>query len=414
MAKDKKTKLLEDLIKNPSGNADELKKLGLDSAKLAPSLQSAKQILEDPDGADRPAQFATLEFPVKLALLGLLGQEGAGGFLARLQRDEKDKLVSKAIAQAIHLVRAQGVNVKDMREKKAVKFDFAAEGMPDSYLSPIDTEGNRLVLLARVSPAGRLNVFHAVCGDTQGLTNFEGLALTRASYRKFIQMAEAQMGVPLAKVGSDWAAWLISEAGRTSSKNGLPTPPAFEEAKTMIEPPVAKPPHPLEAALAGDALGDDLVAKGADLHGLAQCAFWVPDEKTLETLSERVKEADESKIAVGEEQKRDLRLRAAKEIRESFWTKENRALWARRLEDTAHVLAVTGSKEEAKIAAASSKALDSSKDTEQIPFATELFDKIVKHAGALQRAHSHEGHVHEGVGEAMHAAAAEDEPAAKP
>lgn len=414
MAKDKKTKLLEESIKNPaSANADELKKFGLDLAKVKPSLETAKEILEDPDGADRGAQFAKLDFPVKLALLGLLGQEGAGGFLARLQKDEKDKAVSKAIAQAIHLVRAQGVNVKDMREKGGIKFDFASEGIPDSYLSAIDTEGNRLVLLARVSPVGRLNVFHAVCGDTQGLTNFEGLGLTRAAYRRFIQMAEAQMGVPLAKVSSDWAAWLIAEAARVSVKNGLPTPPAYEDAKTMIEPPATAPAHPVKSALSESDLEDEHVSKGAELHQLPQCAFWVPDEATLETLSEKVKEADESKVAVGEDQKKDLRLRAAKELREKFWTKENRSLWARRLEDTAHVLAVTGSVEEGKIAWASARALESSKDAETIPFATELFDKIVKHAGALQRAHSHEGHVHEGVGNAMHAAAAEDEAGAE-
>ena len=42
-----------------------------------------------------------------------------------------------------------------------------------SYVSPLDTEGNRLVLLARVTPQGRLNVFHVVVGDLTGLSNFE-------------------------------------------------------------------------------------------------------------------------------------------------------------------------------------------------------------------------------------------------
>ena len=253
MAKDKKTTLLEALIKNPgeaTAKADELKKFGFDAAQVAASVKVAKGILDDPDGADRVKEFATLAFAVKLALLELLSEEGAGAVLARLQKEEKDKAVGKAIAKAIHGVRSQGQNVADIREKKTIKFDFgASEGAPDSFVSALDTEGNRLVLLSRLTPAGRLNVFHVVVGDTMGLQNFEGMALTRAAYRKFIGMAESQMGAKLAPIGSDYASWMIQDAAKRSVKSGLPTPPAFEQARSMIEAPESEPNHPLEALL---------------------------------------------------------------------------------------------------------------------------------------------------------------------
>ena len=81
MAKDKKTKLLEELIKNPQDaekRADELTKVGLDAAKAGGQAKAAKLIVDDPDAADQSAAFGRLDYPVKLALLNVLSLEGAG------------------------------------------------------------------------------------------------------------------------------------------------------------------------------------------------------------------------------------------------------------------------------------------------------------------------------------------------
>lgn len=413
---DKRSKLLEELLKNPASaesKASELKGLGVNEPG---SLQAAKEILDDPDGADRSAQFAKLPYPVKLVLLDALASEGAANFLARLQRDEKDKGTGKAIAKAIHACRAQGLKVSDLREKKSVAFDFSSETIPDSYVSPIDPEGNRLVLLARVTSMGRLNVFHAAAGDTEGLSNFEGMGMTRAQYRQFLRMAEAQMGVGLAKVPGDWAAWLIAEAAKKSVEAGLPTPASFDPAKAIIEAPATKPADPLHAVLDEKEVASkskELVEKSADLHKLPECAFWVPDEASLEALTEKDKEAKESKVAVNEDQRKELRLRGAREVAAKYWTKEKRALWTSRLAATAHVLAATGRADDGKLAWAAAMELDKGTDIEKIPFAIELFEKIVRHGLPDPHAgHDHGPGEHGDLGDQMRAAAAgpENEP----
>ena len=399
MAKDKKAKLLEELVKNPAGadaRADEFRKFGLDPAQTVPAVKTAKEILDDPDGPDRSGQFAKLPYAVKLALLDELAAEGAANFLARLQRDEKDKAVGKAIAKAIHECRAQGLKVTDMREKKSVQFDFSSEGVPDSYVSALDTDGNRLVLLARVTPLGKLNVFHSVVGDTQGLGNFEGMGMTRASYRRFLQMAEAQMGVPMAKVPGDYAAWLVAEGARTATAAGLPLPAQFEQARGLIEPPVSEPKHPLHSLLdEAEVVKTADLSKSADLHRLAECAFWMPEESALEKLTERMKKADDSKVAVHEGQKQDIRMREARDAAKEYWTADRRKVWSGRLRETAYVLAATGRPEEAKLAWATAIELAKGADVEKLPFATELFEKIVAAGGVID---PHAGHDH-GPGE---------------
>lgn len=397
MAKDKKNKLLEEIIREPGSAAAkeaDLKKFGLDPAATSAGAKTAKEILDDPDGADRSTQFAGLPFPIKLALLDMLAEEGAGGFLARLQRDEKDKAVGKAIAKAIHAVRAQGMNVADMREKKGVKFDFASEGVPDSYVSALDTEGNRLVLLARITPAGRLNVFHVVLGDTMGLQNFEGMALTRAAYRKFIGMAEAQIGARLAPMPGEYAAWMIQDAAKRSVAAGLPTPPAFEQARSMIEAPAAAPAHPVESKLDRkevEAASSALLDRSAELHRFPECAFWVPEEKALETLETKFKEADESKVAVTDAQRQDLKRKAAGDVMREYFDDAKRMLWADRLRETAYVLAATDRVDDAKLAWATGLALGKpGSDVSKIPFAVELFEKLVRHAGD-EHGHEHGG-----------------------
>lgn len=414
MAKDKKTRLLEDLIKTPSDASskhDELRKFGLDAAQIGASAKAAKVIVDDPDGADRPKEFAALAFPVKLVLLDVLAEEGAGAFLARLQRDETDKVISKAIARAIHGVRAQGQKVADMREKKTIKFDFASEDVPDSYLSALDTEGNRLVLLARVTPAGRLNIFHVVVGDTLGLQNFEGMALTRAAYRKFIGMAESQMGARLAPAPSDYAAWMIMDAAKRSVVAGLPTPPAYEQARSMIEAPESEPVHPLEKLLDRKEIEkslDALVAKSGELHTFPECAFWVPDEAALEKLSERVKETEESKVAVSDKQKQELRDTAASKTLLEYFDDAKRTLWEGRLRETAYVLAATGRVDDAKLAWGAGIAVGKKgSDVQKIPFARELVFKILRAAHVHDE---HEGHDH-GPSDEMRAQA--EGPAAK-
>ena len=409
---DKKSKLFEDLLKNPAGadaKASELKGFGIADPS---AFKSAKEILEDPDGADRSPQFAKLPYPIKLVLLDALAAEGAANFLARLQRDEKDKGVGKAIAKAIHGIRAQGLKVNDLREKKSVAFDFASEGVPDSYVSPIDPEGNRLVVLARVSAMGKLNVFHAACGDTEGLTNFEGMGMSRAQYRQFLRMAEAQMQVALAKVPGDWAAWLVSEAARVSTKNGLPKPASYESAVQMIEPPAAKPADPLLSVLDEKEVASkskDLV-KGSDaLHKWPECAFWVPDEASLEKLVEKDKEAKESKVAINDEQRKELRLKGARDLAKGYWSDEKRKIWADRLRATAHLVATNGRTDDGKLAWATAMELEKGSDVEKVPFAVELFEKIVRHGIPDPHAGHDHGpgeHDHGGIGDQMRAAAA--------
>ena len=272
------------------------------------------------------------------------------------------------------------------------------------------------MLLARLTAQGRLNVFHVVVGDTQGMSNFEGLALTRAAYKRFVGMAEAQMGVPLARAPGDYAAWLVAEGARIARAAGLPTPPAYEQARSMIEPPATAPAHPLDALLNRkevEAAIPELVAKSAELHTWAECAFWVPDEATLETMTERVREADESKVAVNEKQKMDLRMAAARKIAVEYFDDAKRKLWEGRLKETAYVLAVTERLDDAKLAWATGLALGKpGSDITKIPFATELVEKIVKHSGADPHAgHDHAPGDHGGpaMSAAMRQAAHEDE-----
>jgi hypothetical protein len=97
---------------------------------------------------------------------------------------------------------------------------------------------------------------------------------------------------------------------------------------------------------------------------------WIPEEDALRSFALKVDEIAVSRLFIDEAQRRQAFERAAEEAALAYFTPRRRAIYSRRLNEMAHVLASAGRIDAARTALAVSRALE--KDAMN-PFCRALF-----------------------------------------
>lgn len=383
----KLVKLIVELVRDPSGAqaaSDELNKLAQDAAAITSALADAHAITDDPDDADSFAKFDALPFVVQLAVLDIVAEEGAVGFLARLDRDVEDKRLSKAVGAAIQKARAEGLDVPDLKERKSVSFDAVAEPPPSSYTTAIDGDGNRVVVAARTGTRG-LDVFYALIGDTEGIQHFEGVPMPRGGYRRFVRTIEAQVHATMVPIEFDYASALLNEAREANGEAGNPVPPQYLDARAIFVPPDDTGAPIWKLIDASEIEKDEiLVKRSVALHDLHEFMSWAPDGDGVEILINELgdlKDVDRDEADDETSDKIDDAVRASVK---KWFTTEMRERIARRLEENAFVIWHTDREDDARVCAATALALRSDADILDVPFAVRLFDKLIGSLAGLE------------------------------
>lgn len=282
---------------------------------------------------DEPAIEAVVE-----ALIGRGEAERLGQLTA-----SKDKAIAKAARRGIHKLRTRGVHVEVARPAAAASARPAAEAEPEtpSLITAPLRDGESLVWYTFTTPSGRVQICQASLNERAGsehagLARFEVYRASRKQWRGIERSIETESKLPVTRVPTPYARWLIEEAYQATLASGRTPPREYAEARAMLEPAVPVDRHPgLDVSSEEEvrAIGDPERALE-----LPEARSWIPDEDSLRELLRELDQLGESKLVLDERQQAERRDQAVRQAAARALQAGLRARLSRRLLDTAYFI----------------------------------------------------------------------------
>jgi len=314
--------------------------------------------------------------------LAILPEPRSAEILQKMFRQSPNKEVAKAIKKALHRLKTQGISVGELEPTTDIEpvWKPPPTPQPEAYLSSIDHLGVRVVWLVQPSPGKGLNTFQAVLSETRGIIEFDALEATRKWLRELLERAKENRMLVVAGDYS-YAQFLIEEGYQKNQAQKRNPPPSYLDWRSTIGITLSTPPQPLIYQLLNVEkikADPDLLTHSADLHQLSEFKPWVLPHEKAEKYTARGKEATESKILLTPLQQKERLDTIFREAVEELFREEERALYKRRLEETAFLLHKTQREEEAKKALAAALGLSpDGLSSHQHPFVETLVKKSI-------------------------------------
>jgi len=309
-----------------------------------------------------------------------LAHERVAKVLQRMLEGFEEKKIRKIIKRSLYRLKSKGVAIEESPSDKGkpVLHPFQAES-PKGYGSPIDSLGQRLLVLV-IPHAGRgWVVLQGVVSDTKGIVDFSGQEMTRKGFRSFFQEIQEQNPFPLVEVESTYIAFLLEEAHRLSLQKGSPPSQDFLRLKNEIEPIKKEYERPLVYShlQVEEVKGNDRMLRGsADLFKSDLFASWGIPEEEIRPYADAVWQAEESKIVLSQTQKEARFQEIYQRALSDLFPDDKRVRYKRRLEEMAYVLLQLKREEEARMSLAAAMDLEKPLNPFQPnPF---LFQLVVK------------------------------------
>jgi hypothetical protein len=294
--------------------------------------------------------------------LASLPHEKVAKVLQRMLEEFEEKKVRKIIKRSLYRLKNKGVAIEESPSDKGkpVLHPFQAES-PKGYGSPIDSLGQRLLILV-IPHAGRgWAVLQGVIRDTKGIVDFSGEEMTRKGLRSFLQEVQEKNPFPLVEVEPSYVAFLLEQSHRLSLQKGSSSSQDFLRSKNEIDPIKKEYDRPLiYSHLQVEELkeNDRMLRGSGDLFKSDLFASWGVPEEEIRPYADAVWEAEESKIVLSQAQKEARFQEIYQRALSDLFTEEKRGLYKKRLEEMAYVLFQLKREEQARMSLAAAVDLE--------------------------------------------------------
>jgi hypothetical protein len=309
-----------------------------------------------------------------------LPHERVAKVLQRMLEEFEEKKVRKIIKRSLYRLKSKGVAIEESPSDKGkpVLHPFQAES-PKGYGSPIDSLGQRLLVLV-IPHAGRgWAVLQGVVSDTKGIVDFSGEEMTRKGFRSFFQEVQEKNPFPLVEVEPSYVAFLLEQAHRLSLQKGSPPSQDFLRSKNEMEPIKKEYERPLiysHFQVEEVKENERILSGSGDLFKSDLFASWRIPEGEIRPYADAVWEAEESKIVLSQAQKEARFQEIYQRALSDLFPEDKRVLYKKRLEEMAYVLFQLKREEQARMSLAAAMNLEKPLNPFQPnPF---LFQLVVK------------------------------------
>ncbi|MBI3183740.1 MAG: hypothetical protein HYZ28_16505 [Myxococcales bacterium] len=275
------------------------------------------------------AEVASLPEPLALAVLESQIRQRRSA-LAEALAESGSKPLAKAAKRALYQLRSLGLELPERRADRPPQPQPAPETREEFpfLLSPVTGTGERALLAARPRRGGGLEVLQIVFDDEQGIRELSAAEVGRGALRKLLKEIRSKDGQHHLEVSAAEAREALGAAWAKNLASRTPLPKEAEEDLRHLGV------QPNERALAlplpeeGDA---GLALEGHQLHGQPELTSWLPPEKQLRVLSQRLEEVTASPLQLTPEQKEEQLFQKVRATAEEFFTPEAKRLYAGRL-----------------------------------------------------------------------------------
>lgn len=294
-----------------------------------------------------------------IEMAGAVASEAAAALLLHLESTDGDKQVLKAVSKMLYSLRSRGVKGAERdpvaEEASASPIHFEETVETRAFISGIDWQGQRLVLLAGLPGTRGFAVAQALLDDLRGIREFTVWKMSRADLREMVGRAQQRSALLLCEVPADHAWYVLEEAFQAARPRGFDPPREFlhwRSSDSWPRPDHRKYVHPVHALVSGVA-DDAPEPSGADWSQLLASdplAGWTLGPEEAFKAYREVEAGGESAIivpgAIQDERQRD----AFREAVAARFDADACRRYRRRLEETAYLLHLSGKSEEAGLA----------------------------------------------------------------
>ena len=309
-----------------------------------------------------------------------LPHERVAKVLQRMLEEFEEKKVRKIIKRSLYRLKSKGVAIEESPSDKGkpVLHPFQAES-PKGYGSPIDSLGQRLLVLVIPHSGRGWAVLQGVVSDTKGIVDFSGEEMTRKGFRSFFQEVQKKNPFPLVEVEPSYVAFLLEQAHRLSLQKGNPPSQDFLRSKNEMEPIKKEYERPLiysHFQVEEVKENERILSGSGDLFKSDLFASWRIPEGEIRPYADAVWEAEESKIVLSQAQKEARFQEIYQRALSDLFPENKRVLYKKRLEEMAYVLFQLKREEQARMSLAAAMNLEKPLNPFQPnPF---LFQLVVK------------------------------------
>ncbi len=293
-------------------------------------------------------------------LAGTVASEQAAALLLRLESEAGNKLVLKAVSKMLYSLRSKGVKGAERtpttsgEEGSPIRFEEAIETR--AFISGIDWQGQRLVLLAGLPGTRGFAVAQALMDDVRGIREFTVWKMSRADLREMVDRAQQRSSLLLCEVPAEHAYFVLEEAFQSARPLGFDPPREFLHWRSSESWPrtdhleYQHPVHSLVPAPAADGLPDPSGADWSRLLATDPLTGWTLGPEEAARAYREVKAGGESTIIVPGAIQEERQQEAFQQVVSARFDTVTCGRYRRRLEETAYLLHLSGKGEEAGLA----------------------------------------------------------------
>jgi hypothetical protein len=346
------------LSKSPDTNPDDIKLLeaGFDPAAApADAIAKLRELRGTPGVTDLAIARA----------LGMIADPAAAAMLAEMEAGAAGAM-RREVRRALYKLKQHGIDAPSPPAATAITDRGTERTEINAMLSPIDSEGARIVWIVKPRMQGGLLRMWALISEHEGLVGAQNTRLSRRELNSEREELERRAQVKL--VDADWrvADFIACEAWRNTpeSRRGQVGNFLALRSELIASPPPTELVHPVYAELAAEAAAEPSV----ELLKEPEFLEWRLPDDLLKRYVDEINEAGESVIVLSPVHKQErvnaVIDRATAELLSAAHGKRIQ----RRLEDIAYYMVRAGRREQAGWAAAAAARLREGIDATKILF----------------------------------------------
>ncbi|MEE8110516.1 MAG: hypothetical protein V3T44_05765, partial [bacterium] len=295
--------------------------------------------------------------PETIEALVLLEDLRAVEILEEYLEGATDKETAREVRRALYRLNSRGIRV----EEKSTKTRPEGHGIfrpvttpPQGLMSVIDGSGTRIVWLAKPLAGGGRLLFQAIISDERGLLDFSSIEVSLRSFRSYVdEITGRGKELPVSEVPAAYAAYLMEEAYQLSQDREDEIPQDYPIHQRQIADLVGEEKPSLAEKLEGVQAGGPDEISTEEMKELLQrpeFASWVLAEDDFSPFAEELNSLVESQLVVSQGARQDQVDEICRKATAALFNRDRLERLARRLEETAYVLLMTGRNEVARSA----------------------------------------------------------------
>jgi hypothetical protein len=256
-----------------------------------------------------------------------------------------DKTRQKALKKAFHHLKAQGVVVPAelVKSTKSPAFrPLASPGPVKGYMSRIEGNGNRLVILHLPRQGQSFNLFLALCSDVEGLKDTYAVLLSNKETKKYLESTRQDIPGELVEISPAYIFKVLEDAYQASPDQSSKAVVNYLRVRSLLQDRLGQEPAPDLDSLVPSSEPEQSLEQSKNLSLEEDFLNWHLDPEILAPWLEKIREIENSPLVLTPDQKVARVERVVDEAIKELYPQEQRHLLGRRLVEMAYYLNHTG------------------------------------------------------------------------